>query len=261
MKKQRLDRLLLERGLVDSREKAKALIMEGKVLVGGMSITKAGAMVSVDADITIKEEIPYVSRGGLKLEAALDYFGIKLNGLVAMDIGTSTGGFADCMLKRGIKKVYCIDVGYGQIAWRLREDPRIILLERTNIRYLERERIPDAVDFITIDVSFISLKKVIPRAVDLLKEGGQILALIKPQFEVGKGEVGKGGIVKDERKRLMAVEGIKGFAEDMGLTVVGIFQSPIKGSRGNIEYFIYMKNSGNWLLANDKREVKWKRQD
>lgn len=249
MKKQRLDRLLLERDLVESREKAKALIMEGKVLVDGMALTKAGAMVPIDACIALKGKIPYVSRGGLKLEAALDHFGIELSGLVAMDIGTSTGGFADCMLKRGVKKVYCIDVGYGQIAWQLREDPRVVLLERTNIRYLERERIPEAVDFITIDVSFISLKKVIPKAVEFLKDKeagrGQILALIKPQFEVGRGEVGKGGVVRDERKRLLAAEGIKGFAEEMGLTVLGIFQSPIKGSKGNIEYFIYMKNSGN----------------
>lgn len=241
-KKQRLDMILLERGLVESREKAKALIMEGKVLVNDIPVTKAGTMVPFDAAVTLKEDIPYVGRGGLKLEAALNYFGIVLEGLIAMDIGSSTGGFTDCILKKGVKKVYCIDVGYGQLAWQLREDPRIVLLEKTNIRYLEREKIPEEIDFITIDVSFISLKKVIPKAMEFLKEEGQILALIKPQFEVGKGDVGKGGIVKDEGKRMLVVEEIRNFAEGLGLTVIGVFQSPIKGSKGNIEYFIYMKS-------------------
>lgn len=241
-KKQRLDMILLERGLVESREKAKALIMEGKVLVNDIPVTKAGTMVPFDAAVTLKEDIPYVGRGGLKLEAALNYFGIVLDGLIAMDIGSSTGGFTDCILKKGVKKVYCIDVGYGQLAWQLREDPRIVLLEKTNIRYLEREKIPEEMDFITIDVSFISLKKVIPKAMEFLKEEGQILALIKPQFEVGKGDVGKGGIVKDEEKRMLVVEEIRNFAEGLGLTVIGVFQSPIKGSKGNIEYFIYMKS-------------------
>ncbi|MFN3396776.1 MAG: TlyA family RNA methyltransferase, partial [Thermodesulfovibrionales bacterium] len=150
------------------------------------------------------------------------------------------GGFTDCMLKKGVKKVYCIDVGYGQLSWRLREDPRVVLFEKTNIRYLERERIPDEIDFITIDVSFISLKKILPKAMEFLKAGGQILALIKPQFEVGRGEVGKGGVVRDEGKRMLAVEEIKRFSEEIGLNVSGIFQSPIKGPKGNIEYFIYL---------------------
>lgn len=240
MGKERLDKILLERGIVESRERARALIMEGKVLVNNIPVTKAGAMVSVDAFIALKEGIPYVSRGGLKLEAALDYFGIMLEGLTAMDIGSSTGGFTDCMLKKGVKKVYCIDVGYGQMAWQLREDPRVVLFEKTNIRYLERERIPDEIDFITIDVSFISLKMILPKAIEFLKAGGQILALIKPQFEVGKGEVGKGGVVRDEGKRMLAVEEIKRFSEEIGLTVSGIFQSPVKGPKGNIEYFIYL---------------------
>lgn len=240
MRKERLDKILLEKGLVESRERAKALIMEGKILVNDVPVTKAGALISVDAAIALKEDIPYVSRGGLKLEAALDHFGIILEGLTAMDVGSSTGGFTDCMLKKGVKKVYCIDVGYGQLSWRLREDPRVVLFEKTNIRYLERERIPDEIDFITIDVSFISLKKILPKAMEFLKAGGQILALIKPQFEVGRGEVGKGGVVRDEGKRMLAVEEIKRFSEEIGLNVSGIFQSPIKGPKGNIEYFIYL---------------------
>lgn len=240
MRKERLDKVLFEKGLVESREKARALIMEGKVFVNNIPVTKAGALISVDALIALKEGIPYVSRGGLKLEAALDHFGIMLEGLTAMDIGSSTGGFTDCMLKKGVKKVYCIDVGYGQLSWRLREDPRVILFEKTNIRYLERERIPDEIDFITIDVSFISLKKILPKAMEFLKAGGQILALIKPQFEVGKGEVGKGGVVRDEGKRMLAVDEIKRFSGEIGLTVSGIFQSPVKGPKGNIEYFIYL---------------------
>lgn len=240
MKKERLDKILLERGLVESREKAKALILEGKVLVNNIPVTKAGAMVSVDSIIALKEGIPYVSRGGLKLEAALNHFGINLDGLIAMDIGSSTGGFTDCMLKKGAKKVYCIDVGYGQLAWQLRSDPRVELFEKTNIRYLERERIPEEIDFITIDVSFISLKKILPKATEFLRTGGQILALIKPQFEVGKREVDKGGVVRDEGKRMLAVEEIKRFSEEIGLTISGIFQSPVKGPKGNIEYFIYL---------------------
>lgn len=238
--KQRLDRLLLQRGLVESREKARALIMEGKVLVDEVPVTKAGAMIPEDAIIVLKEDIPYVSRGGLKLDAALSHFGLVLDGLTAMDIGSSTGGFTDCMLKKGAKKVYCIDVGYGQLAWQLRRDPRVVLFEKTNIRYLERERIPEEIDFITIDVSFISLKKIIPKAMEFLRDGGRILALIKPQFEVGRGEVGKGGVVRDEGKRMLAVDGIKRFSEGLGLKVLGVFQSPVKGPKGNIEYFILL---------------------
>ncbi len=239
--KERLDMLLLKRGMVGSRERARSLIMEGKVFVNNISVLKAGSLVNVDADITLKEDMPYVSRGGLKLEAALEHFGISLDGLTAMDIGSSTGGFTDCMLKRGVKRVYCIDVGYGQLAWQLRHDRRVVLFEKTNIRFLDRDRIPEEVDFITIDVSFISLKKVIPKAREFLKKGGHILALIKPQFEVGKGEVGKGGVVRDMAKRELAVEGIKKFSEEIGLVVLGIFQSQVIGPKGNIEYFIYMR--------------------
>jgi len=239
--RKRLDLLLLDRGLVESRQKARALIMEGKVFVDGSPITKAGMMVKVDAPVTIKDHEGYVSRGGAKLEAAIEHFGVCLEGLTAMDIGSSTGGFTDCMLKKGVKKVYCIDVGYGQMDWRLRNNPRVSLLEKTNIRYLEREKIPEEVDFITIDVSFISLRKVIPKAIEFLRQGGHIMALIKPQFEVGKGEVGRGGLVRDERKRQEVVEGLSRFSQEIGLSVIGIYESPVRGTKGNIEYFIYLK--------------------
>ena len=240
--KERLDILLVEKGLVSSREKARALIMEGNVLVNGMPVSKAGSMVDAGAPIELKgEEVPYVSRGGLKLEAALHYFGINLKGLIVMDVGSSTGGFTDCMLQRGAMKVYCIDVGYGQLAWSLRNDPRVVLLERTNIRYLEKERIRDMINVATIDVSFISLKNVLPKVREFVKEGGEILALVKPQFEVGKGEVGKGGIVREEEKRMGAVNSIREFAEELGLRSGGVFQSPVAGQKGNREYFLHLR--------------------
>ncbi|HBR22341.1 MAG TPA: TlyA family rRNA (cytidine-2'-O)-methyltransferase [Nitrospiraceae bacterium] len=240
--KDRLDKIMVDRALVKSRERARALIMEGKVLVDGSPVTKAGAMINTDSSITLKSgDIPYVSRGGLKLKAAIDFFSIDLKDKTAMDIGSSTGGFTDCMLQMGAKKVYCIDVGYGQIAWPLRNDPRVILLERTNIRHLERKRIPDIIDIATIDVSFISLTKVIPKVLEFLKEDGQILALVKPQFEVGKGEVGKGGIVREEEKRLAAVDFVRTEIEAAGLHTIGLFESPVRGQKGNIEYFLYLK--------------------
>ncbi len=240
--KERLDILLVSRGLTESRERAKALIMEGNVLVDGVPLTKAGCMVDQEARIELRGgEMPYVSRGGLKLEAALEHFGVNIEGVTAMDVGSSTGGFTDCMLKRGAKKVYCIDVGYGQLAWSLRNDPRVILLERTNIRHLERERIPDLIDFATIDVSFISLQKVIPKVMEFIGERGEILALVKPQFEVGKGEVGKGGIVRDEEKRVAALRTIEAFAVERGLRSMGTFLSPVPGQKGNREYFLYLR--------------------
>lgn len=245
--KSRLDKILFEKGLVPSRERAKAIIMEGKVYVNNMPVTKAGAIIDADANIEIKGEVlPYVSRGGLKLEAAIRHFNICLKDKIAMDVGSSTGGFTDCMLQHGVKKVYCIDVGYGQIAWKLRQDNRIILLERTNIRYLGREKIMDEIDIATIDVSFISLRKVIPKVLEFLKDSGEIVALIKPQFEVGKGEVDKGGIVKDQIKRLKAVESLKEYFESLNLKTVGIIQSPISGQKGNIEYLIYLKITKNY---------------
>jgi len=254
--KERLDKILVLRGLVKSRELARALIIEGQVLVNGKKITKAGTPVGETAEIAIAEDLPYVSRGGLKLEAALDFFTIDVKGKIIMDVGSSTGGFTDCLLKRGAKKVYCIDVGYGQLAWVLRRDPRVVLMERINVRYLDRvlkdekkrfrgQEFEDLkrgnTDMATVDVSFISLRKVIPTVILFLKEKGEILALVKPQFEVGKGEVGRGGIVSEEKKRAKAVETVQRDLEGLGLKTIGIFQSPLRGQKGNIEYFLYMK--------------------
>ncbi len=242
MKKERLDRVLVERGLVSTREKARYLIMEGKVYIDGHACTKPGTLIAPDKDIQVKGEgLPYVSRGGLKLEAALLHFRINLRDKIAMDIGCSTGGFTDCLLKHGARKVYCIDVGYGQLAWSLRNDPRIVLFERTNIRYLRRDAIPEAIDIATVDVSFISLTKVLPRIIEFLKPEGEALCLVKPQFEVGRKDVGKGGIVRDEAKRLMAVERIASEAKGMGFSVMGSFRSPLEGQKGNVEYFLYLK--------------------
>ncbi len=238
--KERLDKLLVDRGLVKSRERARALIMEGKVFVAGMKAEKAGSMVAPEAEIVLAEDVPYVGRGGLKLEAALDFFGIDPAGKVVMDIGCSTGGFTDCVLKRGARKVYAIDVGYGQFDWSLRNDRRIVLLEKTNIRYLERDRIPDSIDLAVIDVSFISLLNVLPKAFEFLSDEGEVVALVKPQFEVGRGMVGKGGVVKDEAKRLAAVEHVRLGAAGIGYEVKGVFESPVKGQKGNIEYFLFL---------------------
>lgn len=240
--KQRLDTLLVDRGQASTRERAKALIMGGKVTVDGVPVTKAGTPVRTDAAVALcGGEIPYVSRGGIKLEAALESFGIAVEGKSAMDVGSSTGGFTDCMLQRGARRVYCVDVGYGQLAWKLRNDPRVILIERTNIRYLERDRIPEAIDIATIDVSFISLLKVVPKVLGFLAEDGVIIALIKPQFEVGKGEVGKGGIVRDEAKRLKAVDSVRTELESLGLRTEGMIESPLPGQKGNREYLICMR--------------------
>lgn len=242
MSKERLDKLLLDKGLVQSRERARALIMSGKVMVNGRKVDKAGEMIQADAAITLAgEDIPYVSRGGLKLEKALDEFGIDVSGKAAMDVGASTGGFTDCLLQRGARKVHAVDVGYGQLDLKLRNDPRVVNIERRNIRYLEREIIPEPIDIATIDASFISLTKVIPKVLEFLKEDGELIALIKPQFEVGKGEVGKGGVVRDEAKQTAVVEKIKGFCEEIGLTVIGVIESPILGPKGNREFLIYLK--------------------
>jgi 23S rRNA (cytidine1920-2'-O)/16S rRNA (cytidine1409-2'-O)-methyltransferase len=240
--KERLDKLVVGRGLAGSRERARALIMAGKVLVGGSPVTKAGALVDGDAQIELKaEDIPYVSRGGLKLEAALREFRIELGGKTAMDVGASTGGFTDCMLRHGAAKVYAVDVGYGQIDLKLRQDPRVALLERTNIRYLERERVPDEIDIAVVDVSFISLKIVMPRIVEFVKPGGEIVALIKPQFEVGRGDVGKGGVVRDEKKRAEAVRAVEEDMSSLGLSVAGVMESPLRGPKGNVEYLIHLR--------------------
>jgi 23S rRNA (cytidine1920-2'-O)/16S rRNA (cytidine1409-2'-O)-methyltransferase len=210
--------------------------------VSGLPVTKVGTLVPAGAAVTLKTpDQPYVSRGGLKLAAALEHFRPQVTGLVALDVGASTGGFTDCLLQQGVGKVYAVDVGYGQLAWRLRQDPRVIVLERMNIRYMSPEAIPEAVDLAVVDVSFISLRLVLPRVKVFLKPGGAILALIKPQFEVGKGQVGKGGVVRDANLQLQTVNGIRDFAQTLGLTDMGVLPSPILGPKGNQEYLLYLR--------------------
>ncbi len=241
--KTRLDKLLFEKGLAESREKAHALILEGSVLVNGIMVDKAGAQVTSDDVLLVENKMPYVSRGGLKLEQAMKEFLIDVKGKTAMDVGASTGGFSDCLLQYGAEKIYAVDVGYGQFSWKLRNDDRVVLLEKTNIRYLEQGKVPDKIDIAVIDVSFISLLKVIPKVLEFLHTPGEIVALIKPQFEVGRKDVGKGGVVKDESKRLEVVENIKSELTEMGLEVIGTTTSPIKGPKGNVEYLIYLRRN------------------
>lgn len=238
-KKPRLDRLLVERGLAASRQRAAALILAGRVTVEGRRAEKAAQQVAPDARLEVLEEDEgYVSRGGLKLAGALDGFSLTVAGLVAMDVGASTGGFTDCLLRRGARRVYAVDVGYGQLAWRLRQDARVVVLERTNVRYLEREQIPESVDLATIDTSFISLTKVIPRVLEFLSENGRLLALIKPQFEVGRGLVGKGGVVRQPELHQRVISELERFCRDQGLAVEGVVESPLLGPKGNREFFI-----------------------
>jgi len=239
----RLDKLLVERGISPTRERAKALILSGVIIVSENRIDKAGTLVPRDAKIRIKgADNPYVSRGGLKLKKALSEFGIDVAGFVALDVGASTGGFTDCLLQEGAKKVYAVDVGYGQLAWKLRNDERVIVFEKTNIRYFSGSGMNDEVDIATIDTSFISLKLVIPAVLNLIKKDSIVLALIKPQFEVGKEEVGKKGVVKDPDLHRRVVDEITDFCMELSLKVVGICESPILGPAGNKEFFIYVKN-------------------
>ena len=239
--KKRLDLLLVEQGLIRSRDRAKAMIMAGKVLVNDAVADKPGVQVKADAPIKVKEEDhPYVSRGGLKLEKGLTHFPVSAEGAVCLDIGASTGGFTDCLLKFGAKKVYAVDVGYGQLDWSLRQDDRVVVIERTNIRHLEKEKIPESVDMVVADTSFISLKTVIPAAEKFMRPGTKILALIKPQFEAGKENVGKGGVVKDPDIRQAVVEDITGFFTQRGYRANGVVPSPILGPKGNEEFVIYL---------------------
>jgi 23S rRNA (cytidine1920-2'-O)/16S rRNA (cytidine1409-2'-O)-methyltransferase len=238
----RLDDLLFERGLAESREQAQALILSGTILVGDRPTEKAGTTIPVDAEIRIRGEAnPYVSRGGLKLRGALDAFGIPVAGLTAIDIGASTGGFTDCLLRAGAAKVYAVDVAYGQLAWKLREDPRVVGIERTNIRRYNGAGITDGIDIAVIDVSFISLKLVIPPVLKLLKTGALLVALIKPQFEVGKDEVGDRGVVRDPALHQRVLAEIEAFSRGLGLTVLGSCDSPLTGPAGNREFFICLK--------------------
>ncbi len=242
--KERLDKLLVQKGLVSSRERARAMILAGQVIVDDHRVDKAGAQVSAVAEIRLKgEDLPFVSRGGLKLDKALDAFSIDVSGLVAIDVGASTGGFTDCLLQRGAAKVYAVDVGYGQLAWKLREDERVVNMERCNIRHLSGEQLGMVPQLAVIDASFISLEKVLPNTLDLISADGQVVALIKPQFEVGKGLVGKGGIIKDERLHQQVLERIRGLAVDLNCKVLGLIDSPIRGAKGNLEFLIHLVKS------------------
>jgi 23S rRNA (cytidine1920-2'-O)/16S rRNA (cytidine1409-2'-O)-methyltransferase len=241
---ERLDKLLVDKGFVQSPERAKTIILAGKVMVGDQMIDKAGTFVERDSRIRVMErDHPYVSRGGLKLEEALREFQLDPRGKVAMDIGASTGGFTDCLLQKGVEKVYAVDVGYGQLAWKLRQDPRVVNLERKNIRYLKPQEIGEKVDLVVIDTSFISVEKFLPNLIPMVREGGEIVALLKPQFEVGKGEVGKGGVVRDKRKHREVLDRISRFSESIGLQVRGTVESPLPGPKGNREFFIYLQKT------------------
>jgi 23S rRNA (cytidine1920-2'-O)/16S rRNA (cytidine1409-2'-O)-methyltransferase len=236
----RLDMLLVDRGLVASRERARALILAGAVLINEEPVDKAGALIAEGAAVRIRgEDHPYVSRGGVKLKGALDVFGIRVDGLSALDVGASTGGFTDCLLQAGVRKVYAVDVGYGQIAWKLRNDPRVVLFERTNIRHFSGVGVEEPVDIAVIDTSFISLRHVIPPVLRFIKEGGMILALVKPQFEVGRGEVGKKGVVRDPALHSKVVDDMAAFCTELGLSVRGTCESPLTGPEGNREFFIW----------------------
>ena len=244
--KKRLDVLLTERGLQESRQRAQAVIMSGEVFVNGQRVDKPGTAVAEDAQIEIRGgTLAYVSRGGLKLEKAMATFPIDLHGAVCADIGASTGGFTDCMLQNGAEKVYAVDVGYGQLAWKLRSDPRVVCLERTNARYLTHEQVPDELDFASVDVSFISLKLILPPLNGLLKDGGHAACLVKPQFEAGREKVGKKGVVRDPAVHLEVLEHFLDHARDAGFAVLGLTYSPIRGPEGNIEYLGYLEK-GPW---------------
>lgn len=240
--KERLDVLLVQRGLAPSREKAKAMIMEGNVFVGNNREDKAGTMFDEKIQIEIKgNTLKYVSRGGLKLEKAMTHFGICLADKICMDIGASTGGFTDCMLQNGAKKVYAVDVGYGQFAWKLRQDERVVCMEKTNIRYVTPEQIADKLDFASVDVSFISLTKVLGPARALLTDAGEMVCLIKPQFEAGREKVGKKGVVREKSVHEEVIQKIIDFAVETGFEILNLEYSPIKGPEGNIEYLVYIR--------------------
>lgn len=239
--KERLDKLLVDRGLCVSRERARAMIMAGKVLVADRVIDKAGTKIDFESEIRLRgEDIPYVSRGGLKLAGGLQDFSLIVVGRVAIDVGASTGGFTDCLLQQGVKKVYAVDVGYGQLAWKLREDKRVVNLERTNIRALTVDQLSERPDLAVIDASFISLEKVLPPTLALLSDSADIVALIKPQFEVGKGKVGKGGVVRDPDLHVEVVEKIKLLAVKLGCLVQAVSDSSILGPKGNREFLIHL---------------------
>jgi len=240
--RERLDKLLVDRGLTTSRERARALILAGQVVVGEHAVDKAGTRVEVDAAIRLKgDDLPFVSRGGVKLAHALDVFAIAVAGRIAIDVGASTGGFTDCLLQRGAARVYAVDVGYGQLAWKLRADPRVVCLERTNIRLLTPAALGASPDLAVIDASFISLDKVLPPTLALLSLPAEVVALIKPQFEVGKGQVGKGGVVRDPDQHAAVVERVSSEARALGCAVLGVTNSPLLGQKGNREFLIHLR--------------------
>lgn len=243
--KQRIDLLLVEQGLAGSREQARRLLMAGEVTVDGQLCDKPGKAVSTDASLRVRAALPYVSRGGLKLAAALDCFAVDVTDLVAVDVGASTGGFTDCLLQRGVQRVYAVDVGYGQLAWKLRGDPRVVCLERTNVRYLAE--LPDGAlaGLAVIDASFISLELVLPATVRLIKPQAELIALIKPQFEAGRDQVGKGGVVRDAHVHRAVLEEIMALAERLGLVVGGLMASPLRGPAGNVEFLIWLRRAGS----------------
>jgi len=250
--KTRLDQLLVARGLAKSRAQAQALIMAGRVGVEGLASAKAGALVPEAARVTVKESPPFVSRGGEKLAGALDHFGVSPAGKAALDTGASTGGFTHVLLTRGTRCVYAVDVGYGQLDLSLRNDSRVVVLERVNIRYLPARAIPEPIDLATLDLSFISLTLVLPKILELLRPAGEIVALVKPQFEVGKGQVGKGGVVRDPQLQQAAVQKVAAAALALGLQVSPAFPSPLKGPKGNQEYFLYVIRPGAAADSLDK---------
>lgn len=238
MAKVRLDVLIAQRGLADSRSKAQALVMAGKVRVNGQVVTKAGTPTPIDAELSVETDLPYVSRGGVKLAAALDAFEVSPAGLICADVGASTGGFTDVLLQRNAARVYAIDVGYGQLAWKLRQDPRVVVMERTNARHLDS--LPEPVDLVTIDASFISLRLLLPAVVKWLVAPAHVVALVKPQFEAGKSQVGKGGVVKDRQVHLEVLQNSVQHAQLSALTVLGIITSPITGPAGNHEFLLHL---------------------
>ena len=254
--KQRLDIYLTEHGYAPSREKAKSIIMSGCVYVDGQKADKAGIELKDTSEVEVRNaHLKYVSRGGLKLEKAVETFPIDLSDKVCMDVGASTGGFTDCMLQNGAKRVYSIDVGYGQLAWQLRQDERVVNLERKNIRYVTEEEVPEKIDFSSIDVSFISLKLVLPVVYNLLSDNGTVVALIKPQFEAGREKVGKKGVVRNKETHIEVIENVVAFTEEMGFKIYGLTHSPVKGPEGNIEYLMYIGKEGESILADAEDAV------
>lgn len=255
-KKERLDVVLVNRGIIESREQAQKRIMAGEVLVNDIKIDKCGTKIDPDADIRLLgEKIPFVSRGGFKLEKAIQTFSIDMTDAIVCDLGASTGGFVDCALQHGAQRVYAVDVGYGQLAWILRTDTRVVNMEKTNARYLTSEDFPVEMDWVTTDVSFISLAKIFPAAYRILKENGQMVALIKPQFEAGKNHVGKNGVVKDPKVHEQVIKACIEYAETEGFLIRGIVPSPIRGPKGNVEYLLWLSKAGETSLSIDCSEI------